>query len=61
MKYDDGKQNQLFREQFGCERLLLHAQALSLLHPATQQALVISSALPIEFGAILKQVCKLVL
>lgn len=54
--HGDGKQNQLFREELGCQRLLLHAQVLSVLHPLTGQTLVITAALSTEFAAILSQV-----
>ncbi len=37
--HGDGKHNSLYREQFDCHRLLLHAQSLSLVHPHTQQPL----------------------
>lgn len=37
--YGEGRHNRLFRESFGCHRLLLHAVELRLLHPWTGQAL----------------------
>jgi len=35
--HGDGKHNQLFREQFACHRLLLHAFSLTFVHPVHQQ------------------------
>lgn len=48
--HGDGKQNKLFREQLGCERLLLHAQALQVQHPHTQTKLILKAALPDDFA-----------
>lgn len=59
--HGDGKQNQLFREQFACERLLLHAQVLNISHPLTGQTLAITTAIPAELEAILRQVRELTL
>lgn len=56
--HGDGKQNQLFREQFGCERLLLHAQVLSLLHPVSQLALRLQASLSEEFAQVLESVAR---
>lgn len=39
--YGEGRHNRLFRQRFGCHRLLLHAVELGLLHPRTQQRLEI--------------------
>lgn len=51
--HGDGKQNQLFREHFGCERLLLHAQTLKVQHPKTAAVLVLQAELPSDFSKVL--------
>ncbi len=42
--HGDGKQNQLFRDQFGISRLLLVATELSLQHPVTKEQMTIKCA-----------------
>lgn len=37
--HGEGRHNRLFRDHFGCERLLLHAHALTLPHPWSGMAL----------------------
>lgn len=44
--YGDGRHNRLFREQFGCHRLLLACVALSLNHPVTGEPLHLTA--PVE-------------
>ena len=44
-KYGKGKHNAFFREHFHCERLLLAATHLELLHPITQEKLLIQAPL----------------
>ncbi|SKA72540.1 tRNA pseudouridine65 synthase [Thiothrix eikelboomii] len=56
--HGDGKQNQLFREQFGCERLLLHAQTLSFLHPVNKVTLRLQAPLAEEFVQVLQAVAS---
>lgn len=51
--HGDGKQNQLFREHFGCERLLLHAQTLKVRHPKTAAVLTLQAELPHDFFKVL--------
>ncbi|WP_020395083.1 tRNA pseudouridine(65) synthase TruC [Thiolinea disciformis] len=51
--HGDGKQNRLFREQFACERLLLHAGTLRIVHPVYRHELSISASLPKDFEAVL--------
>lgn len=48
--HGDGKQNKLFREQFGCERLLLHAQALQVQHPSSKAILNLQALLEKNFS-----------
>jgi len=47
--HGEGRHNRLFREQFGCHRLLLHAQRLSLPHPISEALITIEAPLPIEY------------
>lgn len=54
--HGDGKQNQLFREQFACERLMLHAQALEIQHPAAQTTLRVQAPIPTEYQAVIEGV-----
>ena len=42
--HGEGRHNRFFREHFGIERLLLHAQALTFEHPYTGQPLSIGAA-----------------
>jgi tRNA pseudouridine65 synthase len=49
VEYGDGRHNRFFRNQFGIRRLLLHAESISLRHPATGEALTITSPPPGEF------------
>ena len=42
-KHGRGEHNKLFREKFGCHRLLLHAKQLSFVHPVTQVSLCIDA------------------
>ena len=47
--HGEGRHNRLFREQFDCHRLLLHAHRLTLPHPDTGAPLTIEAPLPVEF------------
>lgn len=53
--YGDGKQNTFFREQFKCERLLLHAHALAFIHPHSGEQLHIHAPLDEAFKALLEE------
>lgn len=57
--HGDGKQNRLFREQFACERLLLHAATLRIVHPVHRHELSISASLPSDFETVLKAMRKI--
>ncbi len=46
--HGEGRHNRLFREQFDCQRLLLHAHRLTLPHPEGEM-LTIEAPLPSEF------------
>jgi tRNA pseudouridine65 synthase len=53
--HGDGKHNALFRQQFACHRLLLHASRLGLTHPYSQQALTLTAPVPSDFNLTLFQ------
>jgi len=50
--YGEGRHNRLFREHFGCERLLLHASELGFVHPYSGTPLSIRAPLPPELAAL---------
>jgi tRNA pseudouridine65 synthase len=52
--YGDGKQNEFFRREFNCHRLLLHAHTIEFLHPWTGRRLSIQAPLDREFHAVLE-------
>lgn len=47
--HGEGRHNRLFREQFDCHRLLLHAHRLALSHPIRGEHITIEAPLPVEF------------
>ncbi len=53
--HGDGKHNTLFREQFNCRRLLLHAETLSFTHPHKQQDIALKAGLDAVFSAVLQR------
>lgn len=53
--HGNGKHNRFFREQFGCQRLLLHAASLQLRHPASDKWLCIHASLPPDFVKVMAQ------
>jgi len=48
-KYGRNEHNNLFREKFACHRLLLHANAISFVHPITQEFLVLNAKIDNTF------------
>jgi len=54
-RYGEGRHNRLFREQFACQRLLLHAHRLQIRHPETDHLLQMEAPLPEEFQRVLQQ------
>jgi len=50
--HGDGKHNQLFREQFSCRRLLLHATRLRFCHPVSGDSLLIEASLETTFSRV---------
>lgn len=53
--YGDGRHNRLFREQFDCHRLLLHAKLLELDHPVESLSLTMCASLPPSVLHLLRQ------
>lgn len=53
--HGDGKHNQLFHQHFNCQRLLLHATRLVLIHPIHGQVLTLNASLPSDFAHIITQ------
>jgi tRNA pseudouridine65 synthase len=53
-KYGKGAHNRFFREQFNCNRLLLHAYKISFFHPILKKQIVIKAPLDDTFKDILK-------
>ena len=43
--HGDGRHNRFFRTQYGCTRMLLHAQTLALSHPVTGAPLLLTAGL----------------
>ncbi len=50
-RHGDYRHNRYVREQLGCARLLLHAAALSMIHPYTGAPLRIEAPIPHDFAA----------
>ncbi|MDD5401275.1 MAG: tRNA pseudouridine(65) synthase TruC [Sulfurimonas sp.] len=53
-KYGRGEHNKFIREEFGCHRMLLHAQELQIRHPYTNGMLIIQAPLDDTFESICK-------
>ncbi len=53
--HGDGKQNDFFRQQFNCHRLLLAATELEIVHPITNQPLLIQAPLDASYQQIIHQ------
>lgn len=51
-KHGRGEHNKLIREEFGCHRMLLHANELEIRHPFTNEMLIIKAPLDETFMAI---------
>jgi len=50
--YGQGTHNRLFRERFGCSRLLLHASRLELAHPSSGVTLTVPAPPLADFAAV---------
>lgn len=53
-KYGRGEHNKFIREEFGCHRMLLHAQELQIRHPHINEMLIIQAPLDDTFESICK-------
>lgn len=56
--YGDGSHNRRFRSEFGCSRLLLHALALTVPHPATGECLTIIAPPEGAFAMLLERLFR---
>jgi tRNA pseudouridine65 synthase len=55
VKYGKGEHNRLFREQFGCSRLLLAANKVEFVHPITEEKIMIHCPLEANFSQLLDE------
>lgn len=53
VRHGEGRHNRLFREHFGVHRMLLHARAIELTHPVTDERLEIEAPPDSALGALL--------
>lgn len=53
--HGDGRHNRFFRTQYGCARMLLHAQTLALSHPVTGEPLLLKAGLDSQWLRILEE------
>ncbi len=53
--YGDGRHNRLFRQHLGCHRLLLHATALEMRHPADGSTLQLRAEIGGEFRELVER------
>jgi tRNA pseudouridine65 synthase len=53
--YGDGAHNTMFREQFACHRLLLHAKYMAFPHPYLHRTINITAPLPYDFENLIHQ------
>jgi len=53
--YGNGTLNRFFRQEFGLERLFLHAESLRILHPVESRFVEIFAPLPQELEAVLQR------
>ena len=53
--HGDGRHNRFFRAQYGCERMLLHAQTLALSHPVTGEPLLLKAELDDQWLRIMEE------
>lgn len=52
--YGKGRHNRLFRDLFGCRRLLLACTELALRHPRSDAAIVVRAPLAADFAAVVR-------
>ena len=53
--HGDGRHNRFFRTQYGCARMLLHAQSLALSHPVTGEPLLLKAGLDDQWLRIMEE------
>ncbi len=53
--HGDGRHNRFFRTQYGCERMLLHAENLALSHPVTGEPLLLKAGVDDQWLRILEE------
>lgn len=54
-KHGEGRHNRLFREEFACGRLLLHAVELTLSHPVSGRPLTVTAPVDPSFAGLLER------
>ena len=54
VRYGKAEHNRLFRRRFGLERLVLHAECLSLPHPSEARRVSVHAPLPDELARLLE-------
>ena len=52
--YGDGKQNDFFRKNFNCHRLLLHSRGIEFIHPYSGQLIQIQAPFDPTFGSLME-------
>lgn len=53
--HGDGRHNRFFRSQYACERMLLHAESLSLTHPVTGMPLLLEASLDSQWLRVVEE------
>jgi tRNA pseudouridine65 synthase len=53
VRYGKAEHNRLFRRRFGLERMVLHAESISLPHPTEERRLTLNAPLPAELVRLL--------
>lgn len=53
--HGDGRHNRFFRTQYGCARMLLHAESLALSHPVTGEPLLLKAGLDDQWLRIMEE------
>ncbi|WGZ95268.1 MAG: tRNA pseudouridine(65) synthase TruC [Candidatus Thiothrix putei] len=52
--HGNGKHNRFFREQWDCQRLLLHAASVVFTHPYTHEAITVNAMPPEDFSKVVR-------
>lgn len=53
--HGDGRHNRFFRSQYGCARMLLHAESLAFNHPVTGEPLLLKAGLDNQWQRIMEE------